>query len=150
MTNQKGTPMNPLGLITALSTFLGIWLGHVGVRMVERRTVHLWKPIAAALTLGLTLEVVSLSTVHRSLSAATGILGVTLLWDAFELIRQEKRVRHGHAPANPRNPRHTRILAEHPSATTFDLLNREPLGQPVTAEEAAALVGRRATDNSGL
>ena len=46
---------------------------------------------------------------------ATGILGVTLLWDSFEFWRQQKRVIKGHAPANPDNPRHARILAENPS-----------------------------------
>ncbi|GAB4523665.1 MAG: DUF4491 family protein [Anaerolineales bacterium] len=134
--------MNTLGLITALSTFLGIWLGHVSVRAIERRTVHLWQPILAALTLGLALEVVSLSTANRHLSAAAGILGVTVLWDALEFVRQEKRVKKGHAPANPANPRHARILAEYPSATTLDLLARDPIGRPVSPEEAEALVRR--------
>jgi len=132
--------MNSIGLVAAISTFLGIWWGHVGVRAIERRTVQLWKPILGALTLGLVLEAVSLITTSRPLSAATGILGVTVLWDALEFIRQEKRVRHGHAPANPDNPRHARILAQHPSATTIDLLARDPVGHPVGPEEAMALV----------
>jgi len=132
--------MNTLGIVTAISTFLGIWWGHVSVREIERRTVHLWKPILGALALGLALEAISLTTSSRPLSAATGILGVTVLWDALEFIRQEKRVRHGHAPANSDNPRHARILAQHPSATSIDLLARDPVGHPVGPEEAVALV----------
>ena len=134
--------LNVLGLVTALATFLGIWWGHVGVRLIERRAVRLWKPIVGALTLGLGLEAIALMTTSRPLSAAAGILGVTLLWDAFEFVRQEKRIRKGHAPANPENPRHARILAEYPSATTLDLLDRDPVGQPVVLEH-----GPRTTDD---
>lgn len=132
--------MNTFGLVTAISTFLGIWWGHVGVRVIERRTVQLWKPILGALLLGLALETLALLTPSRALSAAAGILGVTVLWDGFEFIRQEKRIKKGHAPANPENPRHARILAEYPAATPLDLLNRDPLGRPVAPEEAVALV----------
>ena len=110
--------MNPLGLITALSTFLGIWLGHVSVRAIERRAENLRIPIAIALALGLGLELWSLLTDSRPLSAATGVFGITVLWDALEFVRQEKRIQRGHAPANPDNPRHQRILAEFESATT--------------------------------
>lgn len=132
--------MNVLGLVTAIVTFVGIWWGHVGVRAIERRAVHLWKPILTALMLGLALEALSVWSANRALSAASGILGTTLLWDALEFVRQEKRIKKGHAPANPRNPRHARILAEHPAATTLDLLARDPVGRPVTPEEAIALV----------
>ncbi len=134
--------MNTLGLVTAISTFFGIWWGHVGVRVIERRTVRLWKPIGGAVLLGLALETLALLTPSRSLSAAAGILGVTVLWDGFEFLRQEKRIKKGHAPANPKNPRHARILAQSPAATSLDLLNRDPLGRPVTLEEAVALVSK--------
>jgi hypothetical protein len=73
------------------------------------------------------------------LSATTGILGFTFLWDALELTRQQNRIKKGHAPANPDNPRHARILQEHASATTVDLLKRDPLGKPVSPNEAAIL-----------
>ncbi len=135
--------LNLLGLVTALATFLGIWWGHVGVRLIERRAVRLWKPIVGALTLGLGLEALALTTASRPLSAAAGILGVTLLWDAFEFVRQEKRIQKGHAPANPENPRHARILTECPSATTLDLLNRDPVGRRVSAQEARELVSEK-------
>ncbi len=132
--------MNYLGIIVALATFAGIWWGHVSVRAIERRTEKLWQPIAGALILGLALETISLITANRMLSSVTGILGVTVLWDALEFVRQEKRIKHGHAPANPNNPRHARILAEHKSAITLDLLNRDPIGRQIDLNEAIALV----------
>jgi hypothetical protein len=119
--------LNPIGIVAATSTFLGIWLGHVSVRAIERKAKKLWPPILIALILGLSLEIWSLITDYRLLSTATGILGITILWDALEFVRQEKRVKKGHAPANPSNPRHARFLAEPDShATTVDLLKHEP------------------------
>jgi hypothetical protein len=132
--------LNPIGIVAAISAFLGIWLGHVSVRIIERGVTKLWPPILIALALGLALEIYALSTVYRPLSAASGILGITILWDAFEFVRQEKRVKKGHAPANPDNPRHALILAEYPSATTLDLLKRDPIGHPVAHDEAITLV----------
>jgi hypothetical protein len=128
--------LNPVGLTAALAAFLGIWLGHVSVRAIERNAKKLWPPILIAITMGLALEIFSLSTVHRLLSAASGILGITILWDALEFVRQEKRIKKGHAPANPSNPRHARILAEYPPATTLDLLKRDPIGCQVYSDEA--------------
>ena len=116
--------LNLTGLTAAISAFLGIWLGHVAVRIIERSAKKLWPPILVAIVLGLTLEVWSLITDYRLLSIAAGILGITVLWDALEFVRQEKRVKKGHAPANPFNPRHARILANYPSATTVDLLKK--------------------------
>jgi hypothetical protein len=132
--------INLTGIIAATTAFLGIWLGHVSVRAIERRITNLWPPIAIALVLGLTLETWSLITEYKLLSTALGILGITVLWDALEFIRQEKRIKKGHAPANPNNPRHARILANYPSATTRDLLKRAPIGHSVTSEEAIQLI----------
>ncbi len=90
--------------------------------------------------MGLIVEFLSLSTVNRPLSTVFGILGITLLFDAFELTRQQKRVKKGHAPANPNNPRHAKFLADPGShATTLDLLKRDPIGQPVHAERTVKL-----------
>ena len=102
--------MNPIGLITALSTFLGIWLGHVSVRAIERRVEKLWIPILAVSILGIGFEILSYLTASKLMSAASGIFGMTLLWDAIEFRRQEKRVQRGHAPANPQNPRHKGLM----------------------------------------
>jgi len=132
--------MNFVGITAALAAFLGIWLGHVSVRVIERNAKKLWPPILLAITLGLGLEIYSLSTVHRVQSVALGILGTTILWDALEFVRQEKRVKKGHAPANQSNPRHARILVEHSNATALDLLKRDPINRPVTLDEAIQLV----------
>ncbi len=131
--------INWVGIVAATAAFLGIWLGHVTVRVIEARAPKLWLPVVCAAGLGLALIGFSLSTPDRLLSAAAGILGVTLLWDGFEFIRQEKRVKKGHAPANPDNPRHRLILAGYPTATTLDLLDRDPLGRPLTEKEAVQL-----------
>jgi hypothetical protein len=132
--------INFVGITAALAAFLGIWLGHVSVRAIECNAKSLLPPIIIAIALGLTLEVYSLSTVNRLLSTATGILGTTILWDALEFVRQEKRIKKGHAPANPSNPRHAKILANYPSATTLDLLKRDPIGSRVSSDEAIKLI----------
>ena len=136
--------INLLGLTAALTAFISIWLGHVSVRKIEAATVELWKPMALVAMLGLTFEAGSLIVSIRLLSTALGILGITLLWDALEIKRQARRVRKGHAPANPDNPRHAALLAEPGShATTIELLKREPAGRPVSQEEAFQLVADR-------
>ena len=114
--------LNFTGLIAAISAFLGIWLGHISVRVIERNAKKIWLPISITVVLGLAFEWFSLSTLNLQLSTAFGILGITILWDALEFVRQQKRIKIGHAPANPQNPRHARILAEHPAATIVDLL----------------------------
>ncbi len=125
--------MNTLGLAAALTAFLSIWAGHVAVRKIEFTSPTIWLPTLILIMLGLACEWFSLSTFNLQLSTAFGILGVTLLFDAFEFTRQQKRIHKGHAPANPNNPRHARILAN-PNfhATTHDLLKREPTGKPIT------------------
>lgn len=123
-----------LGLAAGTAAFFAIWFGHVGVRKIEAAAPNLWLPTAAALFLGLVLETAALLTDNRWLSAVLGIVGMTLLWDALEFWRQQKRVAHGHAPANPQNPRHARLLAASKSATTINWLDREPLGRPATPD----------------
>jgi hypothetical protein len=131
--------MNFIGFAAALATFLGVWLGHVSVRKIERETVNLWKPALIAIALGTGFEIAALLTSSLIFSAMGSILGVTLLWDALEFFRQQKRIKHGHAPANPNNPRHVKILAEYPDATTFDWLNRDPRGSAYSPAELASM-----------
>ncbi len=132
---------NTLGLVAAVTAFLSIWIGHVSVRKIEFVLPVLWPPIVVFILLGLGLEALALMTFNLHLSAVFGILGITALWDALELTRQQKRIRKGHAPANPHNPRHAAILAEPGShATPIDLLKRDPVGHPVTAAEAVELL----------
>lgn len=131
--------MNWLGPVAALAAFFGIWFGHVAVRKIEFSAPTLQLPGTLFALTGIALEWFSLCTSNFLLSATTGILGFTFLWDALELTRQQNRIKKGHAPANPDNPRHARILQEHASATTVDLLKRDPLGKPVSPNEAAIL-----------
>jgi len=131
--------INWIGVTAALSAFVGVWLGHVSVRKLERESLQLWKPSLTALVIGLGLEAASFLTSSRALSTMFGILGVTLLWDALEFYRQQRRIQRGHAPANPNNPRHARILAEFPTATTIDWLDRDPRGSAYTPAELASI-----------
>ena len=131
--------INLVGLASAAATFLGVWIGHVSVRKIEREVERIWIPSALALHFGIGLELLSLWTSSRALSAFCAILGVTLLWDALEFYRQQNRIKEGHAPANPHNPRHARILASHITATTIDWLKRDPRGEPISTEEVRLL-----------
>ena len=127
--------LNWIGLVTALATFMGVWIGHVTVRKIEYVSSTVWLPSIVALFLGLSLELGALLSENIYISAGLGILGITVLWDALEFWRQHHRVEKGHAPANPDNPRHKRLLAESNSATTIDWLNRIPVGRPLSAED---------------
>ncbi|MBN1304183.1 MAG: DUF4491 family protein [Anaerolineales bacterium] len=133
--------LNPIGLASAAALFTGVWAGHVAVRTIEARIRKLWPPVIFFLALGLILEFLSLCSENDLLSAILGILGITAVWDGFEFVRQEKRVKKGHAPANPENPRHAVFLsAAGSNATRNDLLKREPVGRKVDPVEAQELV----------
>jgi hypothetical protein len=132
--------LNTIGLVAAASTFLGVWFGHVAVRKIESVSSTIWLPMLIFAIAGITLGWISLSTSNSSLSTSCGILGFTFLWDALELTRQQNRIKKGHAPANPANPRHARLLKEYASATTLDLLKRDPVGKPVSYTEAIQLI----------
>jgi len=99
------------GLAAAAATFGGIWFGHVTVRAVEYRARRLWLPASIYVAAGCALEALALAGPALAggglaLSGAAGILGMTFLYDAFELRRQQRRVLKGRARANPANPRH--------------------------------------------
>jgi hypothetical protein len=132
--------INPLGFITALAAFFSIWFGHVSVRKIEFISPTIWLPSIIFTALGLITEYCSLITVHRPLSTVFGILGITLFFDALEFTRQQNRIKKGHAPANPNNPRHAKILSQSSTATTLDLLKRDPIGETVNAARAIALI----------
>jgi hypothetical protein len=131
--------MNNIGVICALTTFLNVWFGHVAVRYVEPRAVSIRLPAAVFAAAGLFLIRTALLTASPAGAAVLGITGMVILWDAMEFFRQERRVKQGHAPANPQNERHRRILAEYPLASSVDWLKREPLGRKLTADELQAL-----------
>src|SRR5438876_3724710 len=88
------------GPVLAVVTFLTIWWGHVLVRITHY--YYGTKPAPVFFLGGLLVLLWTTQTSSDLLSAAFGIVGLTLVWDAFELHRQERRVRQGHAPLNPR------------------------------------------------
>ena len=132
--------LNAIGFAAAASTFLGVWFGHVAVRKIESISTTIWLPTVMFAMLGIVLEGISLFTSNLSLSTTTGILGFTFLWDALEFTRQQNRIKKGHAPANPNNPRHARLIREYSAAITLDLLKRDPIGKPISHTEAIQLV----------
>jgi hypothetical protein len=132
--------LNAIGLVAAASTFFGAWFGHVAVRKIESLSPTIWLPTTSFAIAGIASECLALLTSNFLLSTACGILGFTFLWDALEFTRQQNRIKSGHAPANPNNPRHARLLREYPAATTLDLLKRDPIGKRVSASEAIRLI----------
>ena len=133
--------MNFIGVIAALATFLSVWFGHVAVRKIEFVSPTIWIPTTIFAALGILTEYFSLITDNWLLNTAFGILGITLLFDALEFTRQQRRIRKGHAPANPNNPRHALILADSNfHATTLDMLKRDPIGRLVTTDQAIELI----------
>jgi hypothetical protein len=138
--------LNILGPTAGAALFLGVWVGHVLVRKLEYNSASITFPAVCFGLAGIALEISSFFQESALISAMLGILGITFVWDSLEFFRQQKRVITGHAPANPRNPRHARILAEYPQATTLDLLKRDPAGREVSLEEAILLVGIKEYD----
>jgi hypothetical protein len=94
------------GVVAALAVFGAVWAGHAGVRAIEYRSLRLAPAMAILAAAGLALEVLASLSGIRLFAVAEGIVGMTLLFDAFELRRQFRRVRDGRARANPLNPRH--------------------------------------------
>jgi hypothetical protein len=126
---------NWIGVVAALATFFSVWLGHVSVRAIEYRAASLTRPTVIYLSLSAAAYLGSVLSSSVVLSAALGIAGTTLWFDALELRRQYKRVVKGHALANPQNPRHTPHLTSG-QATTTNWLNRAPSGRPVDGKAA--------------
>ncbi len=126
---------NWIGVVAALATFVSVWLGHVSVRAIEYRAASLTWPTIIYLALSAAAYLGSVLSGNVLVSAALGIAGTTLWFDALELRRQYKRVIKGHAPANPQNPRHAPHLANG-HATTTNWLNRAPSGRPLNREGA--------------
>lgn len=140
--------MNSIGVLAALTTILSIWFGHVMVRKLDARLSKVIPAILMSIMLGLVFIFSSFFLENNSISAIFGIIGITFLWDAFEFKRQQKRVIKGHAPANPKNTRHLRILAEYKTATTLDLLDREPRGQFYSQGELNAILNEESKEEA--
>ncbi len=90
------------GAVLAVVTVATIGLGHVMVRKAN----YLFGTIPAIPLFFLGAGILTASVFMSSdlLSAVMGIVGVTTVWDGVEMLRQENRVRRGHAPENPRRP----------------------------------------------
>lgn len=114
-------------MAAALATFGAIWAGHVGVRLIEFRARRLGPAAAILVAAGLGLEVLAARSGAPPIAAAEGIVGMTLIFDAFELRRQFRRVREGRARANPLNPRHAPHIAGR--ALVGDPLGRDGPGR---------------------
>jgi hypothetical protein len=127
--------LNWMGLIAATATFMGVWIGHVSVRKIEYLSPTVLLPCGVALFIGVFLEFGAGLSENLHLTAALGIIGMTVLWDALEFWRQHQRVRKGHAPANPNNPRHARLLQSLKMSTTIDWLDRDPTGRRLSPDE---------------
>ena len=87
------------GVVLSAVTVATIGFGHVMVRKVNYYFGT--KPVPLVALAGIAILASSLLTTSVLVSGALGIVGITTLWDAVELFRQEKRVRKGHAPRNP-------------------------------------------------
>ncbi len=87
------------GFVLSLTTVATIGIGHVAVRKINYHFGTKLCPLFVAA--GLSTLILSLFTSSTLVSGVLGIVGITTLWDAFELVRQEARVRKGHAPKNP-------------------------------------------------
>jgi hypothetical protein len=92
--------MNLTGILFGLFTLLAIGLGFVWVIRLE---YHVGAHAAWAVAgLGTALVLASLLVRDFTPSAILGVLGGTFIWGATELPEQEKRVKKGLFPANPR------------------------------------------------
>lgn len=90
------------GPVLAAVTVVTIGLGHVMVRKAN----YLFGTVPAIPLFFLGAGILTASFFMSSdlASAVLGIVGVTTVWDGVEVIRQENRIRRGHAPQNPKRP----------------------------------------------
>lgn len=92
--------VNWTGLLLGLAMLFAIGFGFFWVIKVEYYLgAQVWKWVLA---LGVLICLSSLLVYSFWLSALLGILGGSVVWGATELPDQEKRVRRGLFPANPR------------------------------------------------
>lgn len=92
--------MNFAGILIGVFTFFAIGFGFLWVIKVEYYLgAHVWKVVAV---LGIAISALSALISEPVLSAGVGILGGTIVWGAFELPDQEKRVAGGMFKQNPK------------------------------------------------
>ena len=78
------------GMVLAITTFATIGFGHVLVRRLHAR--YGTRPAIPPFLAGGVVLLSSLLVDGDLLSGVLGITAITLLWDGFEMYRQEKRV----------------------------------------------------------
>ncbi len=94
--------INYTGPILAFTVFATIGIGHVLVRFLNYHLGTL--PGIPFLLSGIASLISSIWISSNLWSSIVGIVGITLFWDGVEFYRQEKRVKKGHAPENPKRP----------------------------------------------
>ncbi len=94
------------GPLLAAATVATIAAGHT---LVRRLNWHFGtRPALPLLTGGIAILAMSLFVESNLLSGLLGIVGVTTIVDGVEIRKQERRIREGRAPMNPRRPVTTR------------------------------------------
>ncbi len=92
--------LNYIGIIIGLSTFLIIGIFHP---MVTKGEYYFGKKCWwVFLVLGIAGLVSSLFIENEIFSAILGVFGFSSLWSIHEIIEQEKRVKKGWFPKNPK------------------------------------------------
>lgn len=92
--------MNLFGVILGLYTLAVVALGHIFVKKGEYYfTKKIW---VAFLMMGFFFAVASVLAKSDLLSGMMGIASFTFFWAILEVIEQEKRVKKGWFPANPK------------------------------------------------
>ena len=92
--------LNPQGIIIGFITFLLIGMFHVVVIKAEYYFSKSCWPVF--LFLRIALAALSLFLQNVVLGGALALLGITCLWSILELFEQEKRVKKGWFPENPK------------------------------------------------
>ncbi|MDD2491964.1 MAG: DUF4491 family protein [Bacteroidales bacterium] len=92
--------MNFEGIIIGIVTFVIIGIFHP---LVVKSEYYLGRAsIWVFLISGVVCVALSLISANFTISALLGVLGFTCLWSIKEVIDQEKRVKEGRYPKNPR------------------------------------------------
>ena len=95
--------MSFVGITIGVFTFFAIGFGFLWVIKLEYYLgARVWKAVAL---LGIVVTALSTLFDHPVLSAGAGILGGTIVWGAFELPEQERRVEKGMFKQNPKRKR---------------------------------------------
>lgn len=93
---------NFTGIILAVTVFITVAIGHEFVRKITY--YYGTKPAPFVFIIGIGLFISSLYVNSYLLSAVIGVFAITVVWDGYEIYKQEERIRKGHAAENPNRP----------------------------------------------